>query len=124
MVGAWRVQDSTEPIDASAAISLLRSRLRSGQCETWFESDSGELLAVVTNAKRAMVMLLREPGDAGEHAVDESAGITTSSGYVLANGQVDTYADCDTVRLADALELVASVIEGRERTASKWRIDR
>src|SRR5687767_9298318 len=124
MAGAWRVQDSTEPIDASAAISLLRSRLRSGRCETWFESDSGELLAVVTNGERAMVMLLREPGDAGEHAVDETAGTSTSSGYVLANGQVDTYADCDTVRLADALELVSFVIEGRERTPAKWRLDR
>lgn len=93
MVDAWRVQDSTQPIDATAAISLLRSRLRSGRCETWFESDSGELLAVVTSGERAMVMLLREPGDAGEHAVDE-------------------------------LKLVSSVIKGRERTPSKWRLDR
>ena len=82
-----------------------------------FESDSGELLAVVTNGERAMVMLLREPGDAGEHAVDETAGTSTSSGYVLANGQVDTYADCDTVRLADALELRVGRYRGSRTNA-------
>ena len=69
-------------------------------------------------------LLLQEPGDAGEHAIDASAGESTSTGYVLANGQVDSYADVDMVTIADAMERVASVIGGRDRSASEWTDDR
>ena len=109
VVSEWRLVDTNEAMSPSAAVALLRARLRSGQWETWFESDSGELLSIVTNGHRAMVMLLQEPGDAGEHAIDASAGESTSTGYVLANGQVDSYADVDTVTIADAMERVAQI---------------
>jgi predicted type IV restriction endonuclease len=124
VASSWRVQDTNDPIDAVAAMSLLRGRLLSAQWETWFECDSGALLAVVTNGQRAMVMLLREPGDAGEHAIDESAVEGTSSGYVLANGQVDTYADRDTVPFDDAMIRVACVLDEHVRPASEWKVDR
>jgi hypothetical protein len=120
----WRLQDTDDPVDASRAVSLLRARLRKGQHETWFESETGELLAVVTNGERAMVMLLRGPGDAGEHAIDDAADGSASTGYVLANGQVDTYADRDTVPFDAAAELVSCVIDGRDRSPSDWQIDR
>ena len=121
---SWRVQDTNDPIDSATAVSLLRARLLNEQWETWFESESGALLAVVTNGHRVMVMLLREPGDAGEHAIDASAADGTSSGYVLSNGQVDTYADRDTVPFDDAMIRVASVLDGGVRSASEWKVDR
>jgi hypothetical protein len=120
----WRLLDTCDPLDADGAESLVRARLHRGEYETWFESDSGELMAVVTNGDRAMVMLLREPGDAGEHAVDASADASTSGGYVLANGQVDAYANRDTVPLATAMSLLSAVIDGRERSPKQWQIDR
>jgi hypothetical protein len=121
---AWRIQDTSDWLDAQSAVSLIHSRLELRQYETWFESESGKLLAFVTNGERAMVMLLGEPGDAGEHAVDRSASTSTSGGYVLANGQVDTYPDRDTVPLRTAMALVVAVIDGHERSLAAWQIDR
>jgi hypothetical protein len=118
------MQADSERLDPQSAVSLIHARLEVRKCETWFESDSGRLLAVVTNGVRAMVVLLREPGDPGEHAVDRSADGSTGGGYVFDNGQVDTYADRDTVPLAVAIELVAAVIDGRERSPADWQVDR
>ena len=120
----WRLSDTSDPLDAAGAESLIRTRLDCGAFETWFESDSGEVLAVVTNGERAMVMLLREPGDAGEHAIDASADTSTSDGYVLDNGHVDSYADRGTVPLATAMRLLSAIIDGRERSSAQWQIDR
>jgi len=105
-------------------VSLLRERRLNGQWETWFESESGELLAVVTNGTRAMVMLLREPGDAGEHAIDAFAAEGSSTGYALANGQLDAYADRDTVPFEDAMIRVASVLNDDVRPTTEWTVDR
>ena len=124
MGSSWRVQDTNDPIDSAAAVSLLRRRLLTAQWETWFESESGAVLAVVTNGHRVMVMLLRDTGDAGEHAIDASAADDTSTGYVLANGQIDTYADRDTVPFHDAMIRVACVLDDDVRSASEWKVDR
>ncbi len=118
------MQDGTEALDGGSAATIIRDRRSLGIFTTWFESDGGRMLAVVTNGERAMVMLLREPGDAGEHAVDRDAGDSTSGGYVLDNGQADCYAARDTAPLATALELVADVIEDRERSPVDWQTDR
>lgn len=118
------MQDSNDRLDAGSVVALIRDRCAQGILTTWFESDAGRMLAVVTNGERAMVMLLREPGDAGEHAVDRHAEDATSGGYVLDNGQVDTYPDRDTVPFETALELAAAVIEGRQRSQDDWWIDR
>jgi hypothetical protein len=120
----WRASDTSEPLDGDGAGSLIRARIDRGEYETWFESDAGELLAIVTNGERAMVMLLQEAGDPGEHAVDASAATSTSGGYVLADGQVDAYADRDTVSLATAVDLLSAVVDGRERPPTDWQIDR
>jgi hypothetical protein len=67
-------------------------------------------LAVVTNGHRAMVLLVGNDADAGTHAITpEAAG--ESSGYMLENGQEDTYADRDTVSLDDALRAVVRIVE-------------
>ena len=59
---------------------ILRARIDAGHLETWLTNTFGRLLAFVTNTDRAMVMLLDEDGDAGEHAVDPGAS-KTSGGF-------------------------------------------
>ena len=97
------MQDTTEPLDAAGATEFVRSQLLAEQFETGFESDAGRMLAVVSNGERAMVVLFQEIGDAGEHAIDPSMGTSESGGYVLSNGQHDTYPDRDTVPLEIAM---------------------
>ena len=77
---------------------------------TWFESDRGRLIAFGTNGSRVMLMLLDGPEDAGEHATSPSAK-GESTGYVLENGQVDTYPDSNTVPVEEALDNLASIID-------------
>lgn len=78
------------------------------------------MLAVVSNGERAMVVLFEEIGDAGEHAIDRSMGTSESGGYVLSNGQHDTYPDRDTVPLEIAMQLIDDVIAGRPREAGRY----
>ena len=95
-----------------------------GQLATYLHSDSGRLLSFVSNGKRAMVMLMERPGDPGEHAVSPDA-VGSSSGFVLENGQEDTYDDADTVPLPDALAAVSSILDtGRPPREMPWTVDR
>lgn len=89
---------------------LLGNRLDWASQETWFEDEQGRLLAVITNGERAMVMLLDGAGDPGEHLVDPH-GEGSSGGYLLSNGQVDTYPDRDTVAFSIAASAVAHLID-------------
>ncbi|MGW2036803.1 hypothetical protein [Streptomyces virginiae] len=107
----WHLQGSSgHAYSGEEARQLLRHRCDWGSQETWFESETGRLLAVVTNGDRAMVVLLDGEGDPGEHLVDPHAE-GSSGGYVLAGGQVDSYADRDTVAFDVAGRAVAYVIE-------------
>jgi hypothetical protein len=93
--------------------------------ETWFEHDRGRLLAVVSNGIRALVILLEEPGDAGEHAVDPSETGQEAGGYVLSDGQHDAYSNRDTVPLTQALAIVEHIVDhGRPPAGVNWHIDR
>ncbi|NXY96488.1 hypothetical protein HYE82_19255 [Streptomyces sp. BR123] len=65
---------------------------------------------MVTNGERAMVALLDGEDNPGEHLVDPR-GESSSDGYVLSNGQVDSYADRDTVAFDVAGHAVAYFIE-------------
>ncbi|MEV6104683.1 hypothetical protein AB0M28_08195 [Streptomyces sp. NPDC051940] len=89
---------------------LLRNRMDHGSLETWFVDGAGRMLGVVANGERAMVLLLGAAGDPGEHLVDPGAP-GDSGGYVLANGQVDVYADRDTVPFDRACRAVAHLID-------------
>lgn len=89
---------------------LLGNRLDWANQETWFEDDEDRLLAVVTNGKRAMVVLMNAEGDPGEHLVDPS-GEGHTGGYLLSNGQIDVYADRDTVPFTVAARAVAHLID-------------
>ncbi|MCX4781873.1 hypothetical protein [Streptomyces sp. NBC_01264] len=52
------------------ARNLLRHRWDWGNPETWFESDAGQLLGVITDGERATVTLVAAEGGPGEHLVD------------------------------------------------------
>ncbi|MDX8147032.1 hypothetical protein SK854_33320 [Lentzea sp. BCCO 10_0061] len=107
MPESWAVDgDHLAPDEVVAA---LRARISAGHRETWLTSESGRMLAFVTNTERAMVMLLDGEGDPGEHAAaPEATG--SSDGFVLSNGQNDEYPDTDTVPIGEALRIVEHVV--------------
>lgn len=125
VIESWVINDD-RPVPASSAVVLeaLQSRIDSGQLETWLTSSSGRSLAFVTNAERAMVMLLEDEGDPGEHAVDPGAeGL--SFGFVLSDGQGDEYPDEDTVPIREALRLVEHIVStGSWPADAHWVVDR
>ncbi|MER5465511.1 hypothetical protein ABT010_33445 [Streptomyces sp. NPDC002668] len=123
MVESWIFSDGTVPASPAAALAVLRERIAAGQLETWLTSSRGRSLAVVTNAKRAMVMLLDDEAEPGEHAVTpEAAG--RSKGFILANGQHDEYPDEDTAPLADALRIVDHILTaGAPPGDTAWSVD-
>ncbi len=123
MTDGWRLQDHPDAVSGEQAAELIRVRNADRLFETWFEHDSGRLLAVVTNGSRAMVMMLDEPGDAGEHVIDPGA-TGHQGGYVLGNGQHDTYNNADTVPLEQALTIVEHILSyGRPPAGASWRVD-
>ncbi|MEU3188456.1 hypothetical protein ABZ707_30320 [Streptomyces sp. NPDC006923] len=125
MIESWVINDDS-PVSVSSEVvrEALRRRVDSGQLETWLTSSSGRLLAFVTNAERAMVMLLEEEGDPGEHAVDPGAE-GASDGFVLSNGQHDEYPDQDTVPVGEAFGLVEHIVgTGAWPTGARWVVDR
>lgn len=120
----WRVRDDAREVTGEAAVALLRARGAGGPAEIWFERDDGRLMSVTSNGERAMVMLLRESGDPGEHAIDPGAS-GEQDGYVLSNGQNDVYPDHDTIPLATALRVVEHVIDrGQPPSDVEWQVDR
>ena len=124
MADHWRLQNHQAPLTGEQAAELVRKRINQGLLETWLEHDQGRLLAVVSNGTRALVMLLEEPGDAGGHAVDPT-GAGQQNGYMLSNGQDDTYDDLDTVWLDEALSIVRHVVDhGHPPADVTWQRDR
>ncbi|MFG2899771.1 hypothetical protein ACGFZH_22145 [Streptomyces zaomyceticus] len=125
MIESWVINDDS-PVSVSfeVVLEVLPSRIDSGQFETWLTSSSGRSLAFVTNTQRAMVMLLEEEGDPGEHAVDPGAE-GSSCGFVLSNGQHDEYPDQDTVPLGEAFRLVEHIVgTGSWPADARWVVDR
>ncbi|MGP3737603.1 hypothetical protein ACTWJ9_31290 (plasmid) [Streptomyces sp. GDS52] len=124
MIESWTLDDGTAPASPAAVLALLRERIADGQLETLLTSSRGRSLAVITNTERAMVMLLDDESDPGEHAVTlEAAG--SSGGFVLANGQNDEYPDKDTVPLTEALRIISHILAaGAPPADAAWSIDR
>jgi hypothetical protein len=122
---SWVIDDgSGRPVSSDTVREMLRVRIADGQCETWLTSSSGRLLAVVANAERAMLSLLDEEGDLGEHAVDPGAD-GSSRGFVLSNGQHDEYPNEDTVPLDEAYRILGHLLrEGSWPPDSFWAADR
>lgn len=125
VIESWVINgDRPVPVSSEVVLEALRSRIDGGQLETWLTSSSGRSLVFVTNTERAMVMLLEDEGDPGEHAVDPGAE-GASDGFVLSNGQDDEYANEDTVLLGVALGLVEQIIGmGSWPADARWVADR
>lgn len=124
MTDAWHVHDTDVLLTGDQAVQLIHDRISRGELTVWLESATGRTLAVVSNGSRALVMLLEEPSDAGEHAIDP-ARTGEMGGYVLENGQHDTYANADTVELAVALTIVKHIVDhGHPPPNAAWHVDR
>ncbi|MDQ0604802.1 hypothetical protein QF037_009147 [Streptomyces canus] len=125
VIESWVINDDSPVLVSSEMVlEILRSRVDSGQLETWLTSSSGRSLAFVTNTERAMVMLIEQEGDPGEHAVDPGAQ-GSSGGFVLSNGQDDEHPDEDTVPIRDAFRLVKQIVgTGSWPTDARWVVDR
>lgn len=125
VIESWVINDDSPiPVSSEVVPEALRSRIDNGQLETWLTSSFGRSLAFVTNTERAMVMLLEDEGDPGEHAVDPGAH-GSSGGFVLSNGQDDEYPDQDTVPICEAFRLVKQIVAtGSWPTDARWVVDR
>ncbi len=125
VIESWVINDDSPVVVSSETVlGALRSRIDSGQRETWLTSSSGRSLAFVTNTERAMVVLLEEEGDPGEHAVDPGAQ-GSSDGFVLSNGQDDEYSNEDTVPIHEAFRLVKQIVKtGSWPKDARWVVDR
>ncbi|WP_223206330.1 hypothetical protein [Streptomyces xanthii] len=124
VIESWVISDDgPASVSSAGVVEALRSRIDSGQLETWLTSSSGRLLAFVTNTERAMVVLLEGEGGPGEHAADP--GTTgASDGFILSNGQGDEYPDEDTVPIREAFWLVEHIVgTGSWPAGACWVVD-
>ncbi|MFD0683918.1 hypothetical protein [Actinomadura fibrosa] len=96
-----------DPSDAEI-VSVMEQAISRGQGELWVEHADGPVLGIVLgDSGRAMVLRLAESGDAGWHAVDPAASSEQVGYYLLANGQLDEYADRDTVETREVMPILA-----------------
>lgn len=124
MAERWSIVDEDRLLSGSEVRALLSRHVERGQLATYLHSDGGRLLSFVSNGNRSMVVLMGHAGDPGGHAVTPGA-VGSSSGFVLENGQEDTYDDADTVPLPDALAAVSSILDtGRPPRGMPWTVDR
>ena len=100
---------TTEWVSPQAILDAIDARMRAGELTTFLESDGGRIIGWSSNQERVMLMVLNGVGDAGEHAIDPT-GRGQSTGYVMDNGQVDTYPDADTIPLPEAQRLLLSLV--------------
>ena len=120
----WVLRDSGA-VSADDVTEMLRDRLSHGEHTTWLDSARGRTAGLVTNGTRAMLVVLDFEGDAGVHAADPNGADQMQSGYMLENGQVDSYADRDTVPLDDAAQALAELVRsGSLDPRIYWRSDR
>ncbi|MFB7429552.1 hypothetical protein ACFC8F_16875 [Streptomyces hydrogenans] len=124
MVESWVFTDSAVPASAATALDVLQKRIEARRLEIWLTSSRGRSLAIITNTERAMVMLLNDETDPGEHALSPGAS-SSSSGFVLANGQHDEYPDEDTVLLPEAMRIISHILTtSAPPSDAAWSIDR
>ena len=123
MAEEWSVLDEERVVSVEEAVARVSTSVDDGMMTTYFRSDLGRRLLFVSNGTRAMVVLMSGEGDPGEHAVSPDA-VGSSAGYVLENGQEDTYEDADTIPLGEALTALRSIIDsGRPAPGTSWSVD-
>jgi hypothetical protein len=121
--GGWRVPGSGRAVTGDEAARLVQESVKSGQLEVWFEHGKEKSLSLITNGRRAMVVLWGRLGyDEGVFAVDAAAGDAEHGGYVLQNGQHDSYPDNQTVPLDSAIEAVRYIVDhGDPDPRRRWQ---
>ncbi|MEU7920223.1 hypothetical protein [Micromonospora zamorensis] len=102
------------PVDEQM-LSAIRRTISARCGEIWLEHQQGPILGIVMGGNRAMVLRLAESGDAGFHAIDPEASPEGSGEYVLANGQVDQYADRDTVEVRHIVPIATHFLATLDR---------
>ncbi|MBZ4486033.1 hypothetical protein LQ938_09350 [Microbacterium sp. cx-55] len=107
---SWFVEPDRASISADQVGAFFAKAIPAGRCEFWFERDDGLVLGFLTNTSRALVMLLADADDPGEHAVSPTASPAVSSGFRLQNGQEDSYPDADTLPIDSAIDAAEHVI--------------
>lgn len=111
------------PVDEQM-LSAVRRAISASHGEIWLEHQQGPVLGIVIGGNRAMVLRLAESGDAGFHAIDPEASPERSGEYVLANGQVDQYADRDTVEVRHVVPIVTHFLASLNRWSGvTWQDD-
>lgn len=124
MAETWSLLDDARTVTGQEAADHLSTEVDEGRLATYLTSDRGRMLALVSNGNRAMVVLMSGEGDPGEHAVTPYA-VGSSDGYVLENGQEDSYDHADTVPLRNALDIVRSIVDsGLPPSDAPWSLDR
>lgn len=96
-------------------LAVVKEAISDGTGQIWIEKECGPILAVTIGGTRTMVMRLAERGDDGYHAVDLAASPEPSETYILTNGQVDQYADRDTVEVRYVMPIVAHFLATTDR---------
>ncbi|MFD3870230.1 hypothetical protein [Streptomyces sp. NPDC058623] len=120
----WVFTDSAVPAWAATALDVLQERIAAGNLETWLTSSHDRSPAIISGTDHARFMLLDDEADPGEHAISPGAN-SSSSGFVLANGQDDEYPDEDTVPFPEAMRIVSYILTtGAPPTGVPWTIDR
>jgi hypothetical protein len=106
-------------------LSAVREAISAGRGEIWIEHQRGPILGVVLGGARAMVLRLAESGDAGFNGIDPEGSPEPSGEYVLANGQIDQYADRDTVEVRHVVPILVHFLATVERWPGvTWQDDK
>lgn len=109
--GGWTTESGEQAFTGHEAEQVVRRSLAAGQLDITFHAQNYRL-QFVTNGDRVMLLLWGPIGsDEGVFAVDPDASGREQDGYRLSNGQVDTYADKDTVPLAAAMKAVRYIVD-------------
>jgi hypothetical protein len=108
----WRVDGEPNALTGNDAADVARDAINAGQTYIRFARSEEQSLTLGTNGVRAMLVLWGRAGhDEGLQAIDPTAGDDSQGGYILENGQHDSYADRETVPLDQAIEAVRYIVD-------------
>ena len=111
--GGWETDNGEKVRDGDEAEHVVRRSVAAGRFDITFSSAGGDKrLQFLTNGVRVMLVVWGPVGaDEGVFAVDPDASGQTQCGYRLANGQLDSYSDNDTVPFAAGVDALRHMVE-------------
>ncbi len=118
----WTTGGGEHAFTGHEAEHVVRRSLAAGQLDITLHAEDTRL-QFVTNGERVMLLLWGPIGsDEGVFAVDPDASGRAQGGYRLANGQVDTYSDEETVPLAAGMKALRYIVDNHVRDPHlRWR---